>query len=53
MLATEDWCSVWSVSAAIATGGAIRARPVIPVTVSMLVVIFAMLELIVLPGAYT
>lgn len=45
--------SICGVSAAIATGGAIRAKPVIPVTVSMLVVIFAMLELIVLPGAYT
>jgi uncharacterized membrane protein YadS len=45
--------SICGVSAAIATGGAIRARPVIPVTVSMLVVIFAMLEVIVLPGAYT
>ena len=37
--------SVCGASAAIATGGAIRAKPVIPVTVSMLVVIFAMLEL--------
>src|SRR5690606_3964520 len=45
--------SICGVSAAIATGGAIRAKPVIPVTVSMLVVIFAMLELIVLPGIYT
>jgi uncharacterized membrane protein YadS len=45
--------SVCGVSAAIATGGAIRAKPVIPVTVSMLVVIFAMLELLILPGAYT
>jgi uncharacterized membrane protein YadS len=45
--------SICGVSAAIATAGAIRARPVIPVTVSMLVVIFAMLELLVLPGAYT
>jgi uncharacterized membrane protein YadS len=44
--------SVCGVSAAIATAGAIRARPVIPVTVSMLVVVFAMLELIVLPGVY-
>jgi uncharacterized membrane protein YadS len=44
--------SICGVSAAIATGGAIRARPVVPVTVSMLVVIFAMLELIVLPGLY-
>ncbi|HEX6998256.1 MAG TPA: putative sulfate exporter family transporter [Gammaproteobacteria bacterium] len=45
--------SICGVSAAIATGGAIRARPIIPVTVSMLVVIFAMIELLVLPGAYT
>lgn len=45
--------SVCGASAAIATAGAIRAKPVIPVTVSMLVVIFAMLELIVLPGVYT
>src|SRR6188508_3252369 len=45
--------SVCGASAAIATGGAIRAKPIIPVTVSMVVVIFAMLELIVLPGAYT
>jgi uncharacterized membrane protein YadS len=44
--------SICGVSAAIATGGAIRARPVIPVTVSMLVVIFAMIELLVLPGLY-
>jgi uncharacterized membrane protein YadS len=45
--------SICGVSAAIATGGAIRARPIIPVTVSMLVVVFAMIELIVLPGVYT
>ena len=45
--------SICGVSAAIATGGAIRARPILPVTVSMLVVIFAMIELIVLPGLYT
>ena len=45
--------SVCGASAAIATAGAIRAKPIIPVTVSMVVVIFAMLELIVLPGAYT
>jgi uncharacterized membrane protein YadS len=32
---------------------AIRARPVIPVVVSILVVIFAMFELIILPGFYT
>ena len=45
--------SVCGVSAAIATAGAIRAKPVIPVTISMVVVIFAMIELIVLPGFYT
>jgi uncharacterized membrane protein YadS len=45
--------SVCGASAAIATAGAIRAKPIIPVTVSMVVVIFAMLELIVLPGLYT
>jgi uncharacterized membrane protein YadS len=45
--------SVCGVSAAIATAGAIRAKPVIPVTISMVVVIFAMLELIILPGLYT
>ena len=44
--------SICGVSAAIATGGAIRARPIIPVTVSMLVVVFAMIELLVLPGVY-
>ena len=44
--------SICGVSAAIATGGAIRARPIIPVTVSMLVVIFAMIELLALPGLY-
>lgn len=45
--------SVCGVSAAIATAGAIRAKPVIPVAISMIVVIFAMLELIILPGFYT
>jgi uncharacterized membrane protein YadS len=41
--------SVCGVSAAIATGGAIRARPVVPVMVSSLVVIFAVVELLILP----
>jgi uncharacterized membrane protein YadS len=43
--------SICGVSAAIATGGAIRARPVVPVMVSSLVVIFAVVELLVLPFA--
>lgn len=41
--------SICGVSAAIATGGAIKARPVIPIMVSSLVVIFAVVELLVLP----
>lgn len=45
--------SICGVSAAIATGGAIRARPIIPVMVSSLVVIFAVVELIILPFVAT
>ncbi|MGO9122689.1 MAG: putative sulfate exporter family transporter [Desulfomonilaceae bacterium] len=41
--------SICGVSAAIATGGAIKARPVVPIMVSSLVVIFAVIELLVLP----
>jgi uncharacterized membrane protein YadS len=41
--------SVCGVSAAIATGGAIRARPMIPIMVSSLVVVFAVVELLILP----
>lgn len=44
--------SICGVSAAIATAGAIRARPILPIAVSMLIVVFAMLELVVLPGFY-
>src|SRR5581483_9689647 len=43
--------SICGVSAAIATGAAIRARPVVPIMVSSLVVIFAVIELLVLPFA--
>jgi len=43
--------SICGVSAAIATGSAIRARPVVPIMVSSLVVIFAVVELMVLPFA--
>jgi uncharacterized membrane protein YadS len=43
--------SICGVSAAIATGAAIRARPIVPVMVSSLVVIFAVVELVVLPFA--
>jgi len=43
--------SICGVSAAIATGGAIRARPIVPIMVSSLVVVFAVIELIILPFA--
>jgi uncharacterized membrane protein YadS len=41
--------SICGVSAAITTGAAIRARPVVPVMVSSLVVVFSVVELILLP----
>jgi uncharacterized membrane protein YadS len=43
--------SICGVSAAIATGAAIRARPTVPIMVSSLVVIFAVVELVALPFA--
>ena len=41
--------SICGVSAAIATGGAIRARPIVPIMVSSLVVIFVAIEMVILP----
>lgn len=41
--------SICGVSAAIATGGAIRARPVVAIMVSSLVVIFVAVEMVLLP----
>ncbi len=41
--------SICGVSAAIATGGAIRARPVVPIMVSSLVVVFTCVEMLILP----
>jgi len=41
--------SICGVSAAIATGGAIKARPIVPIMISSLVVVFAVVELIILP----
>ncbi len=41
--------SICGVSAAIATGAAIRARPIVPVLVSSLVVVFAVVEVLILP----
>jgi uncharacterized membrane protein YadS len=53
---SRDWAaplasgiSICGVSAAIATGSAIRARPVVAIMVSSLVVIFAVVELLILP----
>src|SRR5713101_4619556 len=43
--------SICGVSAAIATGSAIKARPVVPIMVASLVVIFAVVELLILPFA--
>ncbi len=45
--------SICGVSAAVATGGAVRAKPVVPIMVSALVVVWAVVELIVLPGLFT
>ena len=45
--------SICGVSAAMATGGAIRARPAVPVLVSSLVVIFAVVEVLILPWLAT
>jgi uncharacterized membrane protein YadS len=42
--------SICGVTAAITTGAAIRARPVVPVMVSSLVVVFAVMEMLILPG---
>ncbi len=41
--------SICGVSAAIATGGAIRSRPVVPIMVSSLVVVFTCIEMLILP----
>ncbi len=41
--------SICGVAASIATGGAIRARPAVPILVSSLVVIFAVVEILILP----
>jgi uncharacterized membrane protein YadS len=43
--------SICGVSAAITTGAAIRARPIVPIMVSSLVVLFAVVELLILPFA--
>ncbi len=45
--------SICGVSAAVATGGAVRAKPVVSIMVSALVVIWAVIELVILPGFFT
>ncbi len=45
--------SICGVSASIATGGAIRARPIVPVMVSSIIVVFAVVELVILPPVLT
>jgi uncharacterized membrane protein YadS len=57
---TREWAacmasavSICGVSAAIATGGSIRARPIVPVMISSLVVVFAVVQLVVLPPMLT
>jgi uncharacterized membrane protein YadS len=45
--------SICGVSAAVATAGAVRAKPVIPVMVSALVVVYAVIELVILPPIFT
>jgi uncharacterized membrane protein YadS len=53
---TPEWAaplasgiSICGVSAAIATGGAIRARPVIPVILSAVIIVFVAVELLLIP----
>ncbi len=45
--------SICGVSAAVATGGAVRAKPLIPIMVSTLIVVYAVIELIILPPIFT
>lgn len=44
--------SICGVSASIATAGAVKAKPIIPIAVSTLIIVFAMFELVILPPAY-
>ncbi|ACV68254.1 putative sulfate exporter family transporter [Desulfohalobium retbaense] len=45
--------SICGVSAAVATGGAVRAKPLVVVMVSALIVVYAVIELVVLPPIFT
>lgn len=53
---TPEWAaplasgiSICGVSAAIATGGAIRSRPIVPVILSAVIIVFVAIEMLVLP----
>jgi uncharacterized membrane protein YadS len=53
---TREWAaplasgiSICGVSAAIATAGAIKARPIVPIMIASLVVVFSCVELLILP----
>jgi len=55
---TREWAaplasgvSICGVSAAMATAAAVRARPIVPIMISSLVVLFAVVELLILPFA--
>lgn len=57
---TREWAaplasgiSICGVTAAITTGAAIRARPMVPIMVSSLVVVFAVIEMLILPPLAT
>jgi uncharacterized membrane protein YadS len=57
---TPEWAaplasgiSICGVSAAIATGGAIRARPIVPIILSAVIIVFVALELLFLPWLAT
>lgn len=57
---TREWAatlasgiSICGVSASIATGGSIKSRPVVPIMISALIVVFAVFELVALPAILT
>ena len=44
--------SICGVSASIATAGAVKAKPIIPIAISTLIIVFAMFELLILPPVF-
>jgi uncharacterized membrane protein YadS len=45
--------SICGVSAAVATAGAVRSKPLVPIMVSALIVVYAVIELVVLPPLFS